>query len=64
VAEFTGACSRCKAVITARLEFETSGAHKVSPPPIIGSYCVCGAREIPGGLDGAQAVPLTLREAV
>lgn len=61
---FSGHCARCKAIVTAKVAFESTGAHGISPPPLIGSYCECGARPMPGGLNGAQAVPLTLREAV
>ena len=64
VAEFIGSCARCKAKIVAEVQFETDGQHEVKPPPIIGSYCDCGLRHEPGGMNGAQAVPLTLREAV
>jgi hypothetical protein len=63
-AAFTGHCSRCHAVVTAEVEFASSGAADVAPPPVIGSYCNCGEQPMPGGRDGAQAVPLTLREAV
>ena len=63
MAEFAGHCSRCRATITATLEFKSTGAHDVTPPPVIGSYCACGSRELPGGVNGAQAVPLTLRGA-
>lgn len=58
---FGGQCSRCRAMITATVTFSSSGAHELAPPPVIGSYCGCGTAKQPGGLNGAQAVPLTLR---
>lgn len=61
---FAGVCARCKATITADVTMESTGEAAVSPPPVMGSYCDCGERKSPGGLDGAQAVPLTLREVV
>jgi hypothetical protein len=64
---FSGQCARCKRTITGTLEFDAEGGkgpmsgQPVVPPPVIGSYCECGDEKLPGGLNGAQAVPLTLR---
>lgn len=60
---FAGACARCKATINAEVTFSSTGDADVKPAPVIGSYCECGD-EKGGGLNGPQAVPLTLREAV
>lgn len=61
VATFSSACARCKATITATITFQSTGEHTVLPAPVIGCYCECGDRKEAGGLNGTQAVPLTLR---
>jgi hypothetical protein len=61
---FVGTCARCKAQIEAEVSFSSTGDADVKPAPVIGSYCICGDKEQHGGLNGPQAVPLTLREAV
>lgn len=59
--EYSGRCTRCRAHITAGLQFESEGDAQVAAPPIIGSYCECGGEQLTGVVNGAQAVPLTLR---
>lgn len=58
-ATFRGACARCKETIVVEFVVVESGTHRISPPPVIGSYHECGDKTAPGGLTG-QAVPLTL----